>query len=397
MPTTIPSVINSDGFRVPSISFPSDTIEIWTEGTDYIITTDADLHTYPPVATPRNKITSVSTSDVTVSPSYFGMHVNLIASIPDAYNELEFFSIRAHDSGGLGGCRWHTINPNNGEWNWSNPDALVDAHYKRGKEVMLMLGFTPDWAAASTPNTGKYDNGTTVRASNQPPSNIAYWDDYVTRTVTRYLGRVKYYEIWNEVNYTSYWAGTAAQLALLVRRASQIAKALDPTIKIVAPIVQEPETSGTGDEYLTAFLAASDGATGTGKDWIDVCGIHLYPPVYNYNIHKNQIDNVKSILAAAGKSSLEIWNTETGVLTGYSILDDVQAKWLKRSMALAACLGVKRYWWYGYDFGTMAMTEQDVAAWREVRSVLLSGPIKGCNLAPDGRVAFTVNGKKYIW
>ena len=82
---------------------------------------------------------------------------------------------------------------------------------------------------------------------------------------------------------------------------------MQPTAKVVGPIVQEPETGGTGNAYLQSFLSASDGAVGTGKDWIDVCGIHMYPPKYNYQVHANQISNVQASLTAAGVGSLEIW------------------------------------------------------------------------------------------
>lgn len=397
MTTTISTVINGTGVRVPSQPFPADTIEIWTSGTDYICTTDADLHVYPPLTTPRQKITSVRSSSISISPDYFGMHVQLMANAATALREISFDTVRSHDSGGVGGCRWHTVNPSNGVFAYANPDAFIDTYSAAGKKVMLMLGFTPDWASATTPNTGHYDNGTTARATNQPPSNTAYWDAYVSAMVTRYLGKIQYLEIWNEVNYPSYWSGSAAQLAVLTRRASQVAKAIDPTIKIVGPIIQEPETGGTGAAYLASFLTASDGATGTGKDWIDICGVHMYPPVYNFQVHKNQYDNVLAELTAVGKGSLDIWNTETGVLQGTSIVDDVQAKWIKRSLALCAILGVRKYWLYAYDNTVMFMTDKDKEAYREARSVLLSGPISGCNIAPDGRVAFTANGVNYIW
>lgn len=398
MPTTIATVVNDDGYRVPATPFPESTFETWISGTNYLCLTDADLHTYPPPTSPRSSITSaLSGSSVTVTASYFGQHIQLPANYTEGIARVPFALARSHDSGGTGGLRWHTLNPSNGTWVWTNADGWVDAMEAAGKEMMILLGFTPDWAAASTPNTGKYDNGTTVRASNQPPSDMAYWQEYCSQVATRYAGRVQYYEIWNEVNYTSYWAGTAAQLAQMHRIASQTIKAIDPAARIVGPIVQEPETGGTGNAYLQSFLAASDGATGTGKDWIDICGIHMYPPRYNYQVGKNQIDNVRASLTAAGVGSLDIWNTETGVLTARSVRDPVQSKWLKRSLLLAAALGVKRYCWYTYDNDEMGMTDEDVAAWLEVRTVLLSGPITGCNIAPDGRVAATINGVNYIY
>lgn len=357
--------------------------------------TDADLHTYPPPSSPENSIVSVRTTPISVGESFFGMHVQLTSNIPAAFRDLPIRTVRVHDS--AGGTRWHNINPANGTFVWTNTDEWVNAMLSRGVELMFLLGFTPDWAAASTPNTGKYDNGTTVRASNQPPSNMAFWDTFVTAVATRYAGRIRLYEIWNEPNYTNYWAGTQAQLAEMHRRAYQIIKGIDSGARIVGPVVQEPETGGTGNAYLDGFLKASDGATGTGKDWIDICGIHMYPPRYNFEIHKNQIDNVRATLTANGVGSLPIWNTETGALQGDTYDDTVQAKWLARSFVLAAACGVERYYWYTYDNPQMFMTNLDKEAFLRVRQILLSGSMTGCNICSDGRVACTVAGRNYIF
>ena len=398
MPTIIPSQTLQSGQTVPARPLPPDTFEFWLDGSGYNCLTDADLVTYPPPASPKSSITGVlSGSSVTVASTFFGMHVQSEADLPRALSTINFSAVRSHDSGGSGGMRWYTLNPSNGVFNWTNSDNWINAMTAAGKTIIFLLGFTPNWAAVATPGTGKYDNGTTVTGSNQMTSNIAFWDSFCSAVATRYAGRIAFYEIWNEVNYPSYWAGTAANLAQLTRRASQVIKAIDPAAKIIGPIVQEPETGGTGNAYLQSFLAASDGATGTGKDWIDVCGIHMYPPRYNYQIHANQISNVQASLTAAGVGSLKIWNTETGVLQGASILDPVQAKWLRRSLLLAASLGVERYWWYSYDNDIMWMTDEDIAAWNQIRAILLSGPITGCNIAPDGRVAAKVGGVNYIF
>lgn len=397
MPTTVPTVINSNGVRVPAVRFPDTVFETYLSGTDYVCLTDDDLHTYPPPSSPTSSITSVLSSPLTVAEEFFGNHIQLPENYSQGLAEIPFTLARSHDSGGVGGLRWHTLNPSSGQWVWDNADGWIGAMEAGGKEIMMLLGFTPDWAAASTPSTGKYDNGTTVRASNQPPSDMAYWEEYCSQVAMRYAGRVQYYEIWNEVNYTSYWSGTAAQLAEMHRIAWQTIKAIDPAAQIVGPVVQEPETGGTGNAYLQSFLAASDGATGTGKDWIDICGIHMYPPRYNFQIHANQIANVQASLTAAGVGSLDIWNTETGVLTARSVRDVVQSKWLKRSLLLAAALGVKRYCWYAYDNDEMGMTQSDINAWKDVRDALLSGTMTGCNIAPDGRVAATIAGVNYIY
>lgn len=389
MPTVVNGVIK-DGVYIRPSARPSDVLETVVTGTQFTDYTAADAWTYPPASTPASSITAVFQGSRTITASFFGMHVQQVANISAAIAAVPFAIARSHDSGG--GMRWHNLNPSNGTFDWTNSDAWVNAMYAAGKEILFTLGFTPDWASASTPNTGKYDNGTTARATNQPPSSTTYWDNYCTAVMTRYAGKIKYYELWNECNYTAYWSGSAAQLAVLLRRARQILTTIDPTALIIGPIVQEPETGGTGNAYLQSVLDASDSASGTGKLWIDKCGIHMYPPKYNFEVHKNQIANVQATLTARSMSQA-IWNTETGVLEpSYGVDDAVRAKWLKRAILLAAALGVERYFWYAYDNDQMYMRASQIAAWNEVRDLLLSGPITGCNLLSDGRVCATVNG-----
>lgn len=377
-------------------AIPKDTITVDVSGSNYVCyTKSSDLNIYPPTGT-NNPLIGVYSGSKTIPTSFFGMHIQQIANITQGVLDVPFNLARSHDSGGDGGCRWFTLNPSSGNFVWTNSDNWVNAMSAAGKTLMFTLGFTPNWAAASTPGTGKYDNGTTVTGSNQPPASMASWSAFCTAVATKYVGRIAYYEIWNEVNYPAYWNGTAAQLAKMTRLANQAIKAVDPAAKIVGPIVQEPETGGTGNAYLQSFLSASDNATGTGKDWIDICGVHLYPPKYNFQVHKNQYDNILASLTAVGKGALKIWNTETGVLQGTSIDDRVQAKWLKRSLVLCAALGVETYCWYAYDDPVMGMTLSDITAWNQIRTILLSGTMTGCNYAPDGTVGFTVNGINYI-
>lgn len=397
MPVIIPTTTLSSGAVVPAERLPLDTLEVWLDSNGYNCLVTNDLFTYPPPASPKSSITGVLAGTRTTSTEFFGMHVEDVNDIDRAINAISFSWVRTHDSGGSGGMRWFTLNPANGSFVWTNSDNWINRMVAQNKKVLFLLGFTPNWCASSTPNTGKYDNGTTVTGSNQNPTNPAFFGTFADAVEARYGSSISAYEVWNEVNYPNYWAGTASQLAILTRVANQAIKARRPSVQIVGPIVQEPETGGTGNAYLQSFLAASDGAAGTGKDWIDVCGIHMYPPRYNFQIHKNQYDNVRASCDAAGLTGIEIWNTETGVLQGDTILNAVQQKWLRRSILLCAALGVAKYWWYSFDNNIMWMTDEDIIAWNQVRSALVGGTFSGCNIAPDGRVAATINGQRYLY
>ena len=152
------------------------------------------------------------------------------------------------------------------------------------------------------------------------------WDDFCRALAFRYAGKIRYYEVWNEVNQQNngsgatgtraYFTGTYAKLAEMVRRASQAIKAVDPTAKIICPNTQGWTTSsGATDTYFTGMMSAStgDGST-TMKDWVDIIGVHLYLPTSNrVQDLAGMIDRINASKTAAGVSALPTWDTESSM------------------------------------------------------------------------------------
>ena len=132
---------------------------------------------------------------------------------------------------------------------------------------------------------------------------------------------------------------------------------------------------------------------------MDYCFVHLYPPKYNFGIAWDQVDRVRTILDGVGKTTMEIWNTETGVLYDPArVIDDKwKARMVRRTLALCAAKGVKRYFWYTYDNPDMSMSSLEKDAWAEMRDVLIGNNISNCNILPDERVCITVAGRDYTY
>jgi hypothetical protein len=218
------------------------------------------------------------------------------------------------------------------------------------------------------------------------------------------LGKIRHYEVWNEPNMNNngtttngsnfFFSGTFAKLSEMVRRANQAIKAVDPTAKIICPAVQGWKAiSGTSDTYFTGMMSASDGATGTMKDWVDIVGVHLYLPSPNkVQDLGGMIDRVKAAMATAGIPSMELWDTESAPISPDMIdLTDGQAQALMaRNMLTMAAKGVARTFYYQYDHGTMGyMTRPQVAAFRErIVALLKSGTIRTVSRFADGRVGY---------
>jgi len=400
------------GVVAPQSGRPSDALEVWSDGAAFQAVRDADRYTPGGVVSPKTTVRNVFQGSRTVNGDYFNLHLYDPGAI-GIPTDIDYYGVRIHDTRGPvtgEGVRWHNIDKTTG-YAWSNLDAIVDGLAAAGKDMLYMAMCTPDRYASATPGTGKYDGGSGgFTGSNQVPTagGKTAWAAFATALAQRYNGgahgRIGTYEIWNEVNYSSYWAGTHAQYAELLRLFRNAVRAVDATLKVGAPTIQEPE--GTGNAWLTTFLAASDGAAGVGADHMDYCFVHLYPPVYNFAIagcpQRNlsaQIPLVQTALTAAGKGALEIWNTETGVLFDPArVIDETwKARMVKRSLALCAAMGVKRYYWYTYDNPDMSMSSLMKDAWQEMRSVLIGNAIQNCNVLPDERVCITVNGREYTY
>lgn len=393
------------GVTSPRDGIPPDAMEVWGNGSTFRAVTPRDSHAPGGVSSTKNTIKNVFQGSRSVDGSFFNIHIYdpSVVGIP---TDIDYYGVRIHDIKGPitgEGLRWHNIDKATG-YAWNNLDAVVDALATAGKDMLYMAMCTPDRYASATPGNGKYDGGGGgFTGSNQVPTTAGKtaWAAFATALANRYNGgahgRIGTYEIWNEVNYTSYWAGTHAQYAELLRLFRNAVRAVDATLRVGAPTIQEPE--GTGDDWLTTFLDASDGAAGTGKDHLDYCFVHLYPPRYNFGIAWDQVDRVRTILNAAGKTSLEIWNTETGVLLdpARTISEEWKARMVKRTLALCAAKGVKRYYWYTYDNPDMSMSSQMKDAWQEMRDILIGNTIQNCNILPDERVCITINGREYTY
>lgn len=405
MPADNGNAVRPSGETIWTDSPPTNAIETWRDGATYRSIAPSDFHTSGGVSSPKTSVRSVFSGSMSVDEKFFNVHIYdpAVTGIPA---DIDYYGVRLHDVKGPvtgEGLRWHNIDKVGG-YQWGNLDAVADQISAAGKDMLYMVICTPDRYASATPGNGKYDGGTgAFVGSNQVPSagGETALAAFGTALAQRYngvaKGKISTYEVWNEVNYSSYWAGTHAQYAKILRLFRNAVRAVDPNLLVGAPTIQEPE--GTGDDWLLAFLSASDGAAGTGKDHMDYCFTHLYPPRYNFGVAWDQIDRVRTILDNAGKSALEIWNTETGVLLDpqRTISEAWKAKMVKRTLALCAAKGVRRYYWYTYDNPDMAMSAPMKDAWQYMRSLLIGATITNCNILPDERVCITINGMDYVF
>lgn len=181
--------------------------------------------------------------------------------------------------------RWRDVNPSQGVWNFSAYDGLINAAQAEGLQILVLLSTAPQWAGGGA-------NG------NTPPTNMAYWNEFVRRTAQRYNGKVAAYEVWNEPDisgssspgvgwdrnltqyprYVDYLRGAAKKIrayspgTLVVGPVSR-SEPNNKTVELFRQIEQTIYTDGPGSSFVDviSFHAGAENNQSTSKinDWID--------------------------------------------------------------------------------------------------------------------------------
>jgi hypothetical protein len=261
------------------------------------------------------------------------------AGVP--WPQAPFGQLRLWDSG----TSWTELEPQKGVWNWAPLDDWVTAAGIRGrtpKQILLTLGQSPQWASSQPDNVNYIGAGAPA-----PPKDLRDWRNYIRAVGQRYKGRIRNYEIWNEPNDRTYYAGTVPQLVELTREAYQILKQIDPQNVIVAPV---PYETGYLDQLLQAGMAP----------WVDVIAFHVYTYTAAPETVGQSLASVRLVMAKNGVSNKPLWDTE-GASGITSTPEDQGAAYLVRRYLVDLAYGSGRYNWYTWGKGSSfcAATEKD--------------------------------------
>ena len=78
---------------------------------------------------------------------------------------------------------------------WAKYDNIVALAEDHDLDVIARLSNPPAWTRTLTDTVGTY----------APPDDLSDWGDYVQAVVSRYEGRIRYYQLWNEPNVYPEW------------------------------------------------------------------------------------------------------------------------------------------------------------------------------------------------
>lgn len=326
-----------------------------------------------------------ATSSKVAVPRYLGMHLHR-ADQGTAWPAGVFGSWRLWDAY----VAWRNLEPVQGQWDFSRLDRYAAMARVTGTELLLPLGVPPRWASSRPEEKGPYGPGSAAE-----PRSMEAWENYVRTVAERYKGRIRDYDLWNEVNPSAgFYTGSTATLVELTCRAQRVLKSVDPANRLVSPsMVGE----GSEPELLETYLKAGIGRC------IDIVGYHFYELKTEPEKIVPLVARVRRAMHSAGVGHLSLWNTEYGWAienrSGFRQQPDPRwrvvslndlASVVMRGLVLGRALGIERFYWYAWDSEQMGLIEtgsgvekSGARAFRALATWLTEGDVSACGLS-DG-------------
>jgi hypothetical protein len=281
------------------------------------------------------------------------------ASLPIPYPRLEDMSDARLDalldkakSAGVSSVHtqadWWILEPRRDDYRWSYMDRFVNEARARGLKVSMQLTSAPPWVSPA----GQW----------YPPrdsTDLASWRDFVNDLVARYGTRVAHYEMWNEPNHPTFWAGNSgpnpAEYAALLRTGYLGAKAANPDVRVTGGMLAHNDI-GYLKALYTAIRRYPDAAA--NDDFFDELGLHPYSHKGSIPLAPNSTVEstfqapfglrntnfwgyryMRNILVDHGDPHKKIYLGEFGYNTKAAwtspITDAQRAAWLKEAFAVA--------------------------------------------------------------
>lgn len=154
--------------------------------------------------------------------------------------------------------RWRDMERKPGRWDFCIQDKLLDTYAKHGIEVMPILSNPPAWSRAGGPNS---------------TPDLTAWRDYTGRMFDRFKGRIRFWEIWNEPDLTSFADFGAADYVRLQQIARGEQRRRAPESRLLSGgFASASPIKNRFQEYVLA----------NAKEYFDVHAFHGHGSYRNY-------------------------------------------------------------------------------------------------------------------
>lgn len=241
------------------------------------------------------------------------------------------------------GASWAMLEPKPGEWRWDIQDRLVDLAAKHGIEIQALLGYGPAHAVSEQLRAAQRE----AYQRNQPdayritlfgPPEEEPWRRYVRNMVSRYQGRIRFYEVWNEPD-LGFWRGTTDEYIQLLRAASQEIRQADPKAIVLsggfATVLEHAGRARNPDLQQRVLAEASDA--------FDIHVLHQHGPFSEF---KHALEGELPRLRRAMSTPRPLYFNETAISSSFDGGERAQAHTLVKKIAYTMAKGAIGYTWY---------------------------------------------------
>jgi len=220
--------------------------------------------------------------------------------------EFPWEDIEIHGKGDFEDRRWE---PHRSAWD--KYDTIVDLSEQYGLEIICRLDNPPAWSRADGD----------ARGTLIPPDNYADFGDFVYAVVSRYRGRIHYYQIWNEPNLVREWGVVdAREYVELLRTAYERAKEADPDVVILAgalsaTIELDDAVLGKGINDFVYLQQMYDAGASAYFDILSMQGYGLYSGPTDRRMRPRVLNfsrplYVRELMVINGDAHKPIWISE---------------------------------------------------------------------------------------
>ena len=200
---------------------------------------------------------------------------------------------------------------------WEKYDGIVDLAEKYGMELIVRVSTPPAWSRAAGDSVGAF----------APPDNYADFGDFVYTLVSRYRGRIRYYQLWNEPNIYPEWGSYAISpedYTGLLKIGATRAREADPDVVIIcgalaSTIALQPAAAPPNNALNDLIFLQRMYDAGAAR-YFDIMAMQAYglwsgptdqrmhPRVMNYG----RPQFVRDLMVANGDAAKPIWISEMG-------------------------------------------------------------------------------------
>jgi hypothetical protein len=327
-------------------------------------------------------------SSTEIPASYFGINISNAKNWPS----VPVGTVRMIDTMTF----WADLEPQKGQWRFEKLDEDLAVAEKHDTPLVMIFGLSPKWASLRPQETFNGRGGVTAE-----PKNMEDWRNYIRTMATRYKGRIRYWEVWNEPNGKDFYTGTPEKLAELAKEEYTIFHQIDPDAVIVGP----PVVGGGGPAWLDQYFRAG------GARYTDVGAFHFYVSPRAPEAMVPLIHEGEAVMSKYGLREKPVWNTETGwTITSHKaqaraynasfakiLTDDESAAYVARAYVLNWLEGVSKFFWYEWDNANMGLAEADgtpkagARAFGEIQKWLVGARMEVCDADRAGTWVCQIN------